>query len=616
MTRTPAAFPAPERLSARDAVVAGRDFVELAAGHGGLFWNEYDPATGTCGIWHWREGALTRVTADGFSVRSRVYEYGGGAFCVANDAVVFVNDSDQQLYRLALDGSVPQPLTRGGHRYGGLRYGHGRILAVEEDHDTHRLVSIGVADGVRTVLAEGADFYAAPALSEDGRRIAWVEWQRPHQPWTSTVLKSMTLDDGGQGSAPRVVAGSDDEESLQQPCFDESGHLFCLTDRADFWQPWQEHADGLEPLPAAAADHASAPWQLAQQSWLPLGGGASLGSWLEDGFGVLGYRDGNGRVHRLAARYSRFRNLAVDAGHFYCVAASPDCPAAVLAIRRDDHHVEVLASVAPPLSADSCVRPQPLCYPSSGAQVNGFFYPPASGAARAPLVVFVHGGPTSACYPVFDPRIQFWTQRGFAVADLNYRGSTGYGRRYRQALHLNWGVVDVDDACAAVGHLAARGLADPDRAFIRGSSAGGYTTLCALAFRDVFRGGASLYGVSDPVALARVTHKFEADYIDWLIGDPTADHERFHDRTPVLHADRIRVPVAFFQGELDAVVVPEQTRSMVNALKANGIAVEAHYYADERHGFRKAGNQAHALQAEYAFYCRILEPPEQSANGI
>jgi dipeptidyl aminopeptidase/acylaminoacyl peptidase len=222
-------------------------------------------------------------------------------------------------------------------------------------------------------------------------------------------------------------------------------------------------------------------------------------------------------------------------------------------------------------------------------------------------VVFIHGGPTSACYPVFDPRIQYWSQRGFAVADLNYRGSTGYGRAYRQALHLNWGDVDVEDACAVVAYLADRQLINPEQAFIRGGSAGGYTTLCALAYHRVFRAGASLYGVSDPIALARATHKFEGDYLDWLIGDPDKDEARYKARTPLLHADQITVPVIFFQGELDAVVVPEQTRNMLDALVENGIPAEGHFYPDERHGFRKASNQAHALEEEWKFYRRVID---------
>jgi len=528
-------------------------------------------------------------------VRSRVYEYGGGAFCLTPDGVVFVNEADQQMYRQALDGE-PVALTSTDCRYGDLQFAAGRVLAVEEQQDRHRLVAIDLATGTRQVLAEGADFYASPTLSPDGQRLAWIEWRRPHQPWTSTRLMVAQ----GDFSAPRCVAGEQIEESIQQPRFDADGRLCCLTDRGGYWQPWGETSDGLHALPSAEADHAPAPWQLGGCTWLPVGD-QFLASWSEDGFGrlALGSEDFSGD-------YSRFRHLAMDQQFIYCIAASPTSPSAVIAIDRVSHAVKILAGGVAPLPAERISRPQTLRYPSGSGEAHGFFYPAMSGEAKPPLVVFIHGGPTSACYPILDPRIQYWTQRGFAVADLNYRGSSGYGREYRQALHLRWGEVDVEDACAVVSYLAGQGLIDGDRAFIRGGSAGGYTTLCALAFRQVFRAGASLYGVSDPVALARATHKFEGDYLDWLIGDPEGDAERYASRTPLLHADNIRVPVIFFQGELDAVVVPQQTRDMVAALEHNGIPVEAHYYPDERHGFRRAANQAHALEQEWTFYRRVM----------
>ncbi|UST84593.1 S9 family peptidase [Pseudomonas siliginis] len=595
MNETHASSPRAEPFSAAQAVAAGTDFAELQLGAHGVFWNEYRPEDAACRIWHWRDGVAKRLTPDGFSVRSRVYEYGGGAFCLTPDGVVFVNEADQQMYRQALDGE-PVALTSTDCRYGDLQFAAGRVLAVEEQQDRHRLVAIDLATGTRQVLAEGADFYASPTLSPDGQRLAWIEWSRPHQPWTSTRLMVAQ----GDFSAPRCVAGEQIEESIQQPRFDADGRLCCLTDRGGYWQPWGETSDGLHALPSAQADHAPAPWQLGGCTWLPVGD-QFLASWSEGGFGrlALGSEDFSGD-------YSRFRHLAMDQQFIYCIAASPTSPSAVIAIDRVSHAVKILAGGVAPLPAERISRPQTLRYPSGSGEAHGFFYPAMSGEAKPPLVVFIHGGPTSACYPILDPRIQYWTQRGFAVADLNYRGSSGYGREYRQALHLRWGEVDVEDACAVVSYLAGQGLIDGDRAFIRGGSAGGYTTLCALAFRQVFRAGASLYGVSDPVALARATHKFEGDYLDWLIGDPEGDAERYAARTPLLHADNIRVPVIFFQGELDAVVVPQQTRDMVAALEHNGVPVQAHYYPDERHGFRRAANQAHALEQEWTFYRRVM----------
>ncbi|SEL80326.1 Dipeptidyl aminopeptidase/acylaminoacyl peptidase [Pseudomonas sp. NFIX51] len=607
MNETRASSPRAESFSAAKAVAAGIDFAELRLGANGLFWNEYRPEDAACRIWHWRDHQARCLTPQGFSVRSRVYEYGGGAFCLSDDGLVFVNEADQQLYRQSLQGEAPVALTCGECRYGDLQFAAGQVLAVEEHNNRHCLVAIDSGSGKRQLLAEGADFYAAPTLSPDGQRLAWIEWDRPHQPWTSTRLMVAERLANDRWDDPRCLAGDGEEESLQQPCFDEAGRLYCLTDRAGFWQPWGETPSGLQALPCAAADHAPAPWQLGGCTWLPLGGDSWLGTWTQAGFGRLGLRLAEGEQQDFSGDYSRFRNLALDERFIYCIAASPVSPSAVIAIDRQSQQVKVLAGGVAPLLPEQISRPQTLRYPSGQGEAHGFFYPAMSDDDRPPLVVFIHGGPTSACYPILDPRIQYWAQRGFAVADLNYRGSTGYGREYRQALHLSWGEVDVEDACAVVAYLARQGLIDGDRAFIRGGSAGGYTTLCALAFADVFRAGASLYGVSDPVALARDTHKFEGDYLDWLIGDPDQDAERYKARTPLLHAGNIRVPVVFFQGELDAVVVPQQTRDMLKALQDNGITAQAHYYPDERHGFRKAANQAHALEQEWLFYRQVME---------
>ena len=606
MNETHASSPSPERFSAAQAVAAGVDFAELAASPAGLFWSEFRPQDATSRIWHWSAGQVRCLTPEGFSVRSRVYEYGGGAFCIADEAVVFVNERDQQLYRQALHSSTPVQLTHGERRYGAVHFADGQILAVEEEHDIHRLVAIDLADGQRHLLAQGADFYSSPILSPDNQRLAWIEWQRPHQPWTCTQLMcAERLSNGGWSSARCVAGNGPEQESLQQPRFDAEGRLCCLTDRDGFWQPWGETPSDFAPFPAVAADHSPAPWQLGGCTWLPVDSGY-LASWSQDGFGVLGLRHVDGSVEAFSGDYTRFRSLAIDEQFIYCIAASAVSPSAVLAISRKDRTTQILAGGVAPLPPERISRPQSLCYASGGAEAHGYFYPAMDGTEKPPLVVFIHGGPTSACYPVLDPRIQYWTQRGFAVADLNYRGSTGYGRAYRQSLHLNWGVADVEDACAVVEHLAQQGLIDKDRAFIRGGSSGGYTTLCALAFHKVFRAGASLYGVSDPIALGKATHKFEGDYLDWLIGDPVEDIERYQARTPVLHAQNISVPVIFFQGELDAVVVPEQTRAMLKALQDNGIPAQAYFYPDERHGFRKAENLADALEAEWRFYRDVV----------
>ncbi|WP_120997812.1 alpha/beta hydrolase family protein [Stutzerimonas urumqiensis] len=629
-TETPYGF-WPSDWTASQAAAAASEFADLHCAASGVYWVLYEPADARSRLWRWRAGRARCLTPDGFSVRSRVYEYGGTAFCTTEGGVVFVNEADQQLYSLtgcdddswSGDGTPPRSrvkaLTAGTRRYGDLHYDASThtVLALEED-DTpagtqHRVVSIGLPGGVRRVVLEGADFYSSAITSPDGQRLAWIEWDRPQQPWTATRLCVASREPDGGWRTAECVAGAEGGESLQQPRFGADGRLHALSDRLGAWQPWAEQGEGgtwqPAPGPIALADHAGAPWQFGASTFQPLEDGL-LAMRFEEGFGRLS-KITDGREQRLAEGFTRFRQLCHDATCFYALASGPDSTSAVIAIDRASGAVSVLAGGERPLPPSQVSRPEPLRYRTSdGETAHGFFYAPLNvdhrgpEGERPPLVVFLHGGPTSACHPVFDARIQFWTQRGFAVADLNYRGSSGFGRAYRDALRERWGVTDVADACAVVAHLAER--VDPARAFVRGGSAGGYTALCALAFSKVFRAGASLYGVSDPLALAAVTHKFEADYLDWLIGDPERDAERYRERAPLHHADRIEAPVIFFQGGLDAVVVPAQTEAMVAALQARGVPVDYRFYPEERHGFRRADNLADALEREWLFYQRWL----------
>jgi dipeptidyl aminopeptidase/acylaminoacyl peptidase len=612
----------PSQWSSQQAASASRDFAELRAGLGGLVWSVFDPADASTRLWHWTPQQLSCLTPDGHSVRSRVYEYGGGAFCLATDGLAWVCETDQQLYWQTLNEQIRALTQCSECRYGDLNYDSHQqaVLAVEESRENglviHRLVCIERNSGQRQVIAQGADFYAAPTLSDDGQRLAWIEWDRPSQPWLATRLcVASRLADGGW-TGKQVVAGQANDQSIQQPLFDRQQRLLALIDKNGYWQPWRESQAGsaqLQPLKCRAADHAGAPWQLGARNYQTLDESLLL-SGFDAGFSWLAEREpSTGREHRMAIEYSRFRQLAADEQCFYAIAASPATGSQIIAIDRVSHELRVLASVDSALPADEVSQPQRLLYLSgAGESCHGFFYAPhnsrycAAETEKPPLVIFLHGGPTSACYPVFDPRIQFWTQRGFAVADINYRGSSGFGRAYRLRLQGCWGEVDVEDAEAAVRHLAQAGLIDPQRAFIRGASAGGYTALCALAFTEAFAGGASLYGVSDPLSLRRVTHKFEADYLDWLIGDPERDVQRYQARTPLLHAGQIHAPVIFFQGALDAVVLPEQTAHMVAALEQRGVKVASHVFPLERHGFRQAENLAAALDAELDFYLHLL----------
>lgn len=603
--------------SAEQAAAASADFAELHAALGGVLWVAFDPLLARCGLFFCRDGVVTEPTPPGFSVRSRVYEYGGGACCATEQGVAFVNENDKQVYLI--------DITEGGGAYGApcavtdspnCRYGDlcfvpawQALLAVEESHEggavIHRLVCIGLT-GKREVLVEGADFYAAPVADGDGQRLAWIEWDRPDQPWVATRLCQRK-----SGERTQVLAGQDRDQSLQQPRFDGQGRLWVLSDKAGWWQPWC--VDRQHDACAAPFDHAPAPWQLGGRTYLPLENGELLLTRFEQGTGVLvGCAFETDSAHsapyerHFAEHFTRFRSLAADAEHFYCIAAAPDRLSAVLAIRRSDGAVQILSGGEQPLSEAQLSRPQSFnCVVGEGERSHGFFYSPVSSGERPSLVIFLHGGPTSACYPVFDPRIAFWTLRGYAVLDLNYRGSSGYGRAYRLRLAGQWGELEVEDIRAAIDALAREGRIDPQRVFVRGASAGGFSALRALVELPQLCGGASLYGVSDPLALRRQTHKFEADYLDWLIGDPEQDAERYRERTPLVQAERIMAPVIFFQGALDAVVVPSQTEAMVEALRQRGLPVEYQLFADERHGFRQAANLAAALCAEYGFYQQL-----------
>nr|WP_269750469.1 prolyl oligopeptidase family serine peptidase [Neptunomonas qingdaonensis] len=328
-------------------------------------------------------------------------------------------------------------------------------------------------------------------------------------------------------------------------------------------------------------------------------------------------------AQQLVSEYSQFRAITQSQNKIYAVANALSSLPQVIEIDPLSGHTRQLSTpadspVVDGLAVDNLSLPQHISFPVGDQQAFGFFYPPVKSDANKedsqstdsrslpPVVFFFHGGPTACTYPVLNPRIQYWTQRGFAVMDLNYRGSSGYGRAYRLLLHKRWGISDVEDAEAAVQYLSDKGLINPQQVFARGSSAGGFTALAALAFSDQFSAGASLYGVTDPLALATATHKFESHYLDWLIGSPVTEKDVYQARSPLAHASKIKVPVIFFQGELDAVVVPEQTRAMVSALQQQQIPVEAHYYAQEGHGFRSAENLADALEKEYHFYQRII----------
>ncbi|SDX32980.1 S9 family peptidase [Marinobacter mobilis] len=598
----------------------------------GVFWLELDPASGDSALVTLHDGQPRRLTASGYSLRSRVNGYGGGALCLLGRWGYGVNAGSGQIDCIDLGSGRARPLTRTpGFRYGGLvaDTANQRLLAVRErvaspDPHAHSpggipshsevqsLVAVELSGKV-TVLHQGEDFYGAAAFSVDGRQLAWVCWQWPQMPWQTSTLWLADVEPEGALVQPRPLS-TPEPAAVQQPRFCGQ-QLVALSDHGGWWRPYALDASPestrWRPLPAVDADHANAPWQLGESHYQPLPGGGWVGVRYRDGFGELWWYPGEDLApRRLAPDRTDFRSLCHAEGTLYCLASRWDALTEVLAIELATGRASILAGGEQLWPASRLSRPEPFTLThtdtADAVPAAGFYYPPAGGggADAPPLLVLIHGGPTSSSYPVLRPDIQFWCQQGFAVADLNYRGSTGLGRAFRLNLEGRWGQVDVDDACALVGQLTREGRADPRRAFIQGRSSGGYTALMAMTRSSVFRGATSLFGVTDPWHLRSCTHRFESGYLDWLLG-PASGADDWRDRTPALLADQMTGPVLFFQGGQDTVVVPAQTEAMATAMAAAGLHAEVHLFPDEGHGFRHQANQVRVLEETLAFYQRL-----------
>ncbi len=589
-----------------------------------VYWVETRPSdAGRTVLVRWRDGeGAVDLTPAPWGVRTRVHEYGGGAFAVAGDVVCFSHDADQRVYRLGA-GGMPVALTPAGPwRYADavVDRRRGRLLAVREEHGgdgepRNTIVRIDL-DGATPpeVLVAGADFYAAPRLSPDGRRVAWIEWRHPEMPWDGTELWIASLDDAGALRDARRVAGGRDE-SILQPEWSPDGTLFCVSDRSDWWNLYRVGDGDLVSLCPRPAEFGVPPWVFGTSTYAFLSATTIACCFLEDGRWRLGRLDtATGALTPVSGPWTEIAGLRASGGRLVARIADPGAPTSVAVFDALDAPPRVLrrsADVA--LDRAWVSAPEAVTFPgSANAAAHALRYAPvnpdhaAPEGTRPPLIVRCHGGPTSAAGTALDPALQFWTTRGFAVLDVNYGGSTGYGRAYRRRLDGGWGVVDVEDCVAAARIAVERGWADPAKLAVRGSSAGGFTVLCALAFHDVFRAGASWYGIGDLEALAHDTHKFEARYEERLVGPYPAMAERYRARSPLHAAARIRCPVIFFQGLDDPVVPPGQAEAMVAALRANGQPVAYVAFPGESHGFRRADTIRRALESELSFYGQVL----------
>src|SRR5262245_47893646 len=606
---------------------------EVCLDGGHVYWLEGRPQEqGRCVVVRaGADGRATDITPPAYNARTRVHEYGGGSWTVRDGTVYFSNFADGRLYRQEAGALQPQALTpepaAPGRQWrfadGVIDRRRNRWIGVREDHTVDGepvnaivAVDLGNGGGPGHVLASGRDVYAAPRLSPDGRRLVWLAWEQPNMPSNGPRLYLGELE--GAISKLEPIAGGATESIFQPEWSPDGAQIVFVSDRSCWWNLYSLDLEtrAVRALVPIAAEFGLPQWVFGMSTYAFAGPERIVCSYSQGGLGRLAMLDlANESLTPVATPFTEFGSMRVEGDRAVFRAGAPNHPASVVALDLASRRHSVPKRATDILDrayldlGDYLTRVEIVEFPTtSGETAFGLFYPPRNPdyapapEERPPLLIKCHGGPTSAASSTLNLGIQYWTSRGIAVLDVNYRGSTGFGRAYRDRLQLSWGVVDVDDCVAGAQFLAAQGRIDGKRCVISGGSAGGYTTLAALTFRDFFQGGASYYGVSDVAALASDTHKFESRYLDWLIGPYPQEEARYRERSPLYHADRLAKPVIFFQGEEDAVVPPNQAERMVEALRRKGNPVGYFLFAGEQHGFRKAGNIQRCLDAELAFY--------------
>jgi dipeptidyl aminopeptidase/acylaminoacyl peptidase len=621
--------------------------VRAAAGLGGVsvhgdtvIWSEQRPEEGgrTQLVQRTGDGPAVDLLPAGANARTAVHEYGGGAWWVSGGTLWFADWADQRLYTRT-GPSAPVPVTpdpevpRGDRWADGSVTPDGRWAVVVREHHS---VGGGPAEVVNEivvldatgelapqVLVSGPDFVSDPRISSDGRLLCWLQWSHPDMPWDGTELCVADLQATEAGPLlghPTVVAGRPDGESVTEPRWADDGSLWFISDRSDWWNlyRWVPDVGRVEAMVTDDAEIGGAQWVFGQSSYAFLAGGRTVFASARDGLGYLAIRLADGRVVDLGVPYTSFASIQADGDRIVFIGASATTEPAVVSVTVDADGVVTATEVLRPprdLGLDPAwfSVPESISFPTSGGRTaHALFYPPTNPDMTPeprelpPLLVLIHGGPTSAARAMLQLGTQYWTSRGFAVVDVNYGGSTGYGRAYRNQLRGQWGVVDLDDCEAAARWLGEQGRVDPARLCIRGGSAGGYTTLAVLAFRDTFAAGASHYGVADLEALATETHKFESRYLDGLIGPYPARRDLYVERSPIHHVEGFDRPLIVLQGLEDEVVPPNQAEMIVDALRTKGVPVAYVAFEGEQHGFRQAANIRRALDSELSFYAQVF----------
>lgn len=611
-----------------DLIVAGSIRLgEIRLDGADIFWSEGRPTEGGRSVVvRYAQGQITDVTpAAPFNVRTRVHEYGGGAYRVVDGIVYCSNFADQRLYRQVVGGE-PEPLTPALD----LRYAdavldrqRNRLICVREDHTegghepVNTVVSVdlsGTTQDEGQILVSGSDFYASPRSSPDGQFLCWLSWNHPNMPWDGTELWVAEISPDGSLSKAERIAGSE-SESVFQPEWSPDGVLYFISDRTNWWNLYRWQQGKVEPICQKAAEFGLPQWVFDMTTYGFESAESLICTYVEQGVQHLARLDTRTlELTNLETPYFAISGLKVAPGYAVFTGGSTTQPSAIVRLDLQTGEIlELRRSSTLEIDPAYISEPEPIEFPTgNGLTAYGFYYAPknpdyiAPSQERPPLLVKSHGGPTASTSATFSPSIQYWTSRGIAVLDVNYGGSTGYGREYRERLKGRWGIVDVDDCINGAKFLVNKGLADDNRLCIDGGSAGGYTTLAALTFHDVFKAGASYYGVSDLEALVRDTHKFEARYLDGLIGKYPEEREIYQQRSPIESVNQLSCPLIFFQGDEDKIVPPNQAEMMVEVLRKKGLPVAYVLFEGEQHGFRKAENIKRALDGELYFYSRIF----------
>ena len=558
------------------------------------------------------DGAIIDVTPTVFNVRTRVHEYGGAAYTVDRGTIYFANFADQRIYRQR-PGAAPEPITAEGGFYADFRVDRtrDRLISVREDHSKageaiNTIVAIG---GGETVLVSGADFYSDPIVSPDGASLAWLQWHHPNMPWDGTELCVARFETDGTLGPARTIAGGA-TESIFQPEWSPDGTLYFVSDRSGWWNLHRLLNGEVEVVHAMAVEFGKPQWTFSMVTYAFMSAERIAATYTQGGRWQLALIDTRSRTCTpVPLPVQPLESIHATADAIYFIGGSATEANAITRLALADRSTEVLRSASAERIEPAWISvPEAITFTAAGRDVHAFYYPPVNPAVtapageRPPLLVLTHGGPTGASSDVLDSKVQFWTSRGFAVLDINYSGSTGYGRAYRERLNGQWGIADVTDAVGGAEAMVAAGKADPARLAIRGGSAGGYTTLAALTFHQVFKAGASYYGISDLEVLQQDTHKFESRYNESLIGPYPAAREVYVARSPIHFTDRLSCPIILFQGLDDKVVPPNQSEMMAAALRKKGLKVKYVTFEGEQHGFRKAENIIRALEEELAFY--------------